>query len=228
MRGLVAAKKYTIPDPMPDPIPFPAGMPPGAATRLSVVGGFLLICGGVCFLWDGLPARRLEWGIVVSVLGAGFFSLGLYLKRLANTYRPGGFFLVTGTRRAALSTSDTDAALDTAPAVTRGENFAVELSLVFLKAAAIESAVCRIRLSERSEKRHGGDYLYKKLYEVSVESPLTDPSPGRGTSVRFAFLARIPEDKPPTDERRRWEATVIVQARGVPDFSATAPIAVRE
>lgn len=209
-----------------DPHAYPSGLPPGAAMRLTIMGGILAAFGGLCFLWDGLHARRFEWGVTALVLGAGFFSLGLYFRSLLRAWRFAGFFLATGDRRDALSTADTDASFETAPKLARGENFAVELSLVFLKNAVIEDAICRVRLSERSEKRHGDGYLYKKRFETSVDSPLADPAPKKGASVRFAFLARIPEDQPASDERRRWEVTVIVKARGVPDFSATAPIRV--
>lgn len=209
---------------MPDPAPFPAGLPPGAARRLSVVGGALLASGIGAFLWKGHP-KHFEWGVIGAVLGLGFLSLGFYLRSLVRSHRLEGFFLVTGDRREALVIDDA-AESGQGPSVERGANCAVELSLALLRNAVIEGASCRLALLERSAGRHGDVFLYKKLREASADSPIADPSPRKGTRVRFAFLLKVPGDGSPTDERHRWEVTATVRARGVPDFSVAAPIRV--
>lgn len=209
---------------MPNPAPFPSGLPPGAARRLSVVGGALLASGIGAFLWKGHP-KHFEWGVIGAVLGLGFLSLSFYLRSLVRSHRLEGFFLVTGDRREALVIDDA-AESERGPSVERGANCAVELSLVFLRNAVIEGASCRLALLELSERRHGGDFLRKKLYETSVDSPIADPSPRKRTRVRFAFLLKVPEDGSPTDDRRRWEVTATVKARGISDFSVTAPVRV--
>lgn len=185
----------------------------------------MLTAGIVAFLWVDHP-KRFEWGVIASVLGLGFLSLGVYLRSLVLSCRLGGLFLVTGDRRESLVHDDTDAASGRAPSVPSGATFAVDLSLTFLKDAAIEGASCRLTLLERSAGRHGDVFVYKKLREASADSPVADPSPRKGTRVRFAFLLKIPEDGSPTDERHRWEVTATVKARGIPDFSVTAPVRV--
>ncbi len=197
------------------------GFPRGAASRLAIVGGALLAAGIFAFLWEGLP-QRAEWGITASVLGAGFLSLALHLCRAVHSWRLTEFSLVTGERRAALSATGEKLP----PELARGENFAVELKLVPLRNVSLENAACTLQLSERSDIRQGEEYLYRKLYEAVSESPLTDPAPRKGAIVRFAFLSKIPEDRPVSDERRRWEIHVAVKARGIPDFAAAAPIRV--
>ncbi len=194
-------------------IQYPRKTTPAQQRRLVTIG-CVVVAGGLALLFAGpqiLP-RLYQNPIAATIFAVVAVLVGLLMAAVGLS----GLRLLAHWKVKEWDVQSRVADAQTGAPLQRGDLVALRLTLEARRAVQLHQATCRLLVGQ---KRTPAAQRTKRLYAQSSADPSIN---GRileaGTTVTVRFDHRLPADLPVSSDVCSWTVTVLLKARGAPDF----------